>query len=80
MKTVVRRVAPLLLILGLIAAVYVSGLYRYISLEVLRERHQQLRDFVDAHFWTALALYTTSLVRDLRAQRRSAAAPELCEP
>jgi chloramphenicol-sensitive protein RarD len=30
--------------------------------------------------WTALLLYTTSLVRDLRAQRRAAAAPDLCEP
>lgn len=30
--------------------------------------------------WTALLLYTTSLIRDLRAQRRAAAAPELCEP
>ena len=30
--------------------------------------------------WTALVLYTTSLVRDLRAQRRAADSPELCEP
>jgi chloramphenicol-sensitive protein RarD len=30
--------------------------------------------------WTALALYVTSLVRDLRARREAAAAPELCEP
>jgi chloramphenicol-sensitive protein RarD len=30
--------------------------------------------------WTALLLYTSSLLRDLRAQRRAAAAPELCEP
>ena len=30
--------------------------------------------------WTALALYVASLVRDLRAQRKAAAAPELCEP
>ncbi len=30
--------------------------------------------------WTALALYVTSLIRDFRAQRRAAAAPELCEP
>ena len=30
--------------------------------------------------WTALLLYTASLVRDLRAQRRAAGAPELCEP
>ena len=29
--------------------------------------------------WAALALYVASLVRDLRAQRRAAAAPELCE-
>ena len=33
-----------------------------------------------AAIWTALALYVTSLVRDLRARRKAAAAPELCEP
>jgi chloramphenicol-sensitive protein RarD len=42
--------------------------------------------FTSAHaiafgsIWTALLLYTTSLVRDLKAQRRAASAPELCEP
>lgn len=42
--------------------------------------------FTSAHaiafgaIWTALALYTMSLMRDLRAQRRAAAAPDLCEP
>lgn len=30
--------------------------------------------------WTALALYVASLARDYRAQRKAAAAPELCEP
>lgn len=33
-----------------------------------------------AAIWIALALYVTSLVSDLRAQRRHAAAPDLCEP
>ncbi len=33
-----------------------------------------------AAIWTALLLYTSSLLRDLRAQRRAAAAPDLCEP
>jgi chloramphenicol-sensitive protein RarD len=43
-------------------------------------------EFTSAHaiafaaIWTALTLYVTSLVRDLRAQRRAAAAPDLCEP
>ena len=43
-------------------------------------------EFTSAHaiafgaIWTALTLYVTSLIRDLRAQRRAAAAPELCEP
>ena len=32
-----------------------------------------------AAIWTALALYTTSLVRDLRAQRSAARATDLCE-
>jgi uncharacterized membrane protein YdjX (TVP38/TMEM64 family) len=57
MKTVLRRTAPLLLLIGLIAAVYFSGAYRYVSLDVVRERQQELRDFVSAHFWTALAIY-----------------------
>ena len=30
--------------------------------------------------WMALALYVASLVGDLRAQRKAAAAPDLCEP
>ena len=43
-------------------------------------------EFTNAHaiafaaIWSALALYVTSLVRDFRAQRRAATAPELCEP
>jgi chloramphenicol-sensitive protein RarD len=43
-------------------------------------------EFTRAHaiafgaIWTALALYVASLVRDFRAQRKAAAAPELCEP
>jgi chloramphenicol-sensitive protein RarD len=42
--------------------------------------------FTSAHaiafgaIWMALILYTTSLIRDFRAQRRAAAAPDLCEP
>lgn len=42
--------------------------------------------FTSAHaiafgaIWTALVLYTTSLVRDLRAQRAAAPSPELSEP
>jgi chloramphenicol-sensitive protein RarD len=43
-------------------------------------------EFTRAHaiafgaIWTALALYVTSLIRDLRAQRMQAACPELSEP
>ena len=42
--------------------------------------------FTSAHaiafgaIWTALLLYSLSLLRDLRARRRAAAAPDLCEP
>lgn len=57
MKTAFRRAAPLILILGLVAAAYLSGAYRYLSLDVLRERELELRGFVAAHFWAALALY-----------------------
>jgi len=43
-------------------------------------------EFTTAHaiafgaIWTALLLYSLSLIRDLRARRRAAAAPDLCEP
>ena len=43
-------------------------------------------EFTRAHaiafgaIWTALVLYVTSLIRDLRAQRSAAAATDLCEP
>lgn len=59
MKTVLRRAAPLILLLLLLAAVYASGAYEYLSLDTLRERQQELRDFVAAHFWAALAIYVT---------------------
>ena len=44
------------------------------------ERFTQAHAIAFAAIWTALLLYVASLVRDLRAQRRAAAAPELCEP
>jgi len=57
MKTALRRVAPLLIVLALVAVVYLSGAYRYVSLEILRDREVELRGFVAAHFWAALAIY-----------------------
>jgi len=44
------------------------------------EQFTQAHAFAFGAIWTALALYVTSLVRDLRAERRAVAAPDLCEP
>jgi uncharacterized membrane protein YdjX (TVP38/TMEM64 family) len=40
-----------------VAAVYATGLNRYVSLDALRERHDQLKDFVSTHFWLSLMAY-----------------------
>jgi uncharacterized membrane protein YdjX (TVP38/TMEM64 family) len=53
-----RRWAPLVVVLGAAAAVYASGLNHYVALDELRARHEQLKDFVSAHFWLSLLAYT----------------------
>ena len=52
-----RRWAPLVVMIGAGAAVYVSGVYHYVSFDELRARHHELKAFVDANFWVGLALY-----------------------
>ena len=51
-----------------------------IAVALYGEQVTQAHAIAFGAIWTALLLYTTSLVRDLRAQRRAVAAPELCEP
>ena len=52
-----KRWAPLLF-MGLAAgAVYATGVYRYVSFEELRARHEELKAFVEANFWLGLAIY-----------------------
>ncbi|HYE43881.1 MAG TPA: TVP38/TMEM64 family protein [Caulobacteraceae bacterium] len=53
----VRRWAPLVLMVLAGVAVYASGLYRYVTFDALRARHEDLRAFVDAHFLLGLVLY-----------------------
>ncbi|HYF21982.1 MAG TPA: TVP38/TMEM64 family protein [Caulobacteraceae bacterium] len=55
-----KRWAPLLMVLGLAVAFYVAGLHRYLSLETLRERHAELSAFVAAHFWISLLIYVAA--------------------
>lgn len=52
-----RRWAPLVLMVLAGVAVYASGLYRYVTFDALRARHEELRAFVDANFLLGLALY-----------------------
>jgi uncharacterized membrane protein YdjX (TVP38/TMEM64 family) len=54
----VRRWAPLVVVLGAAAAVYASGVNRYVSLDELRLRHDELKAFVSDHFWLSLMAYT----------------------
>ncbi len=50
-----------------------------IAVALYGEKFTSAHAIAFAAIWTALTLYVTSLVRDLRAQRRAAAAPDLCE-
>jgi len=58
--TVVKRWAPLAIVLLAAAAIYATGLYRYLSLDTLRERHAELRALVEEHFWLSLLIYTAA--------------------
>ena len=53
----VRRWLPLLVMVGLAATVYFTGLYRYVAFDELRARHGELKAFVDGNFALGLAIY-----------------------
>lgn len=55
--THVARWLPLLVMIGAGFAVYATGLYRYVAFDELRARHEELKGFVDEHFWLGLAIY-----------------------
>lgn len=52
-----RRWAPLALIVAAGLAVLLSGAWRQLSFETLTARHEDIRAFVETHFWLGLALY-----------------------
>lgn len=52
-----QRLLPLLLFAAVVAAVWASGLTRYVTLDNLRQHSQQLKAFADEHFWLALFGY-----------------------
>jgi uncharacterized membrane protein YdjX (TVP38/TMEM64 family) len=45
----VKRFAPLLLAAFLLLLLYISGLYRHISLDTLQQQHIAIRSFADTH-------------------------------
>jgi chloramphenicol-sensitive protein RarD len=51
-----------------------------IAVAVYDEQFSRAHAIAFGAIWIALLLYVISLVRDFRAQRRAAAAPDLCEP
>jgi len=52
-----QRLWPVYLIAGGLIAGWRLGLFRYLSLETLREQHETLRAFVDGHLLLAVAAY-----------------------
>ena len=53
----IKRIWPLLLIAAVIAAVFATGLNRYLSLDALRENEQVLRSQVEANLVLALLVF-----------------------
>lgn len=52
-----RRWLPLVVMIGAGAAVYFTGVYKYVAFDELRARHQELKGFVDEHFILGLLIY-----------------------
>jgi uncharacterized membrane protein YdjX (TVP38/TMEM64 family) len=53
-----KRWGPLALFVVALVAVYASGLNRYVSPAFLKARHDEMKAFVDAHFWLSLLAFT----------------------
>jgi len=52
-----KRFGPLLVLAGLVAAAFASGLTRHLTLDELRANHEALTAFVAANRWLALAAF-----------------------
>lgn len=52
-----RRFLPLVVLGAGLALGYACGLQDYLSLSTLADKRDELRGFVDAHFWRAVAAY-----------------------
>ena len=52
-----KRFLPLLAIIAVALALYASGLHRQLSLAALRDHEPELRAFVDAHYFVAVAAF-----------------------
>lgn len=56
-KNPILRFLPLVLLAAGIAAIFISGVYKQLSLDTLRENRETLTAFVKAHLFEALAIY-----------------------
>jgi uncharacterized membrane protein YdjX (TVP38/TMEM64 family) len=57
-----RRVWLVLVIFALLAGARISGLDRYLSIDVLRANHRELMAFVQANHWVAAATYVAAYI------------------
>lgn len=51
------RLAPLALVLGLVALAFALGWNQYLSMEMIREHGLTLKAYAQGHWWTALAIF-----------------------
>jgi uncharacterized membrane protein YdjX (TVP38/TMEM64 family) len=57
-----RRIWLVFVVLAVVVGARLSGLDRYLSIDVLRANHRELMAFVQANQWTAAALYVVTYV------------------
>ncbi len=53
----VRRLLPLIILIGAVVLVFSMGWHKYLSFEVLADNRDRLKDFVDANFLLAALAY-----------------------
>jgi uncharacterized membrane protein YdjX (TVP38/TMEM64 family) len=56
-RSPVRRLAPVAILVAVLALFFAFGLQKYLSFEALGAHRAALLDFVERHFWAALAAY-----------------------
>ncbi|MBX9740561.1 MAG: TVP38/TMEM64 family protein [Beijerinckiaceae bacterium] len=57
-----RRAWPLLLIVAVTAAAYLSGVHRYLSFEALVESRERLREWVTLHYFASLFAFVGAYI------------------